>query len=158
MSTTSSTPTMSTPTKRASNRSSASSTKAESPIIEADDPTSIISIDDHVTFEGVDGTFVKPMKVAEVAAVRPQMVYNYINSDLIASVRLDKDTGEPSETGGKLFVRLEDAEAWIAKYRENKVRRAEAKAARELAALAEATSEPTADDNTSETEALNDEG
>jgi predicted transcriptional regulator len=53
-----------------------------------------------------------PIQVAEMAGVRPQMVYNYISGGRIEAFRND---------AGKLRITVENAEAWIEKYQTNKV-------------------------------------
>lgn len=77
-------------------------------------------------FEGRD--YVRPMQVAKVAEVRPQMVYNYINLGYIAATRNEDD---------KLIVPLDAAATFVHGYKERKA----ARAAKKLAALSESESE-----------------
>jgi hypothetical protein len=59
-------------------------------------------------------TSYSPIEVAQLAEVRPQMVYNYIKDERIPAFRNES---------GKLRVSVEDAEAWVEKYSANKVAR-----------------------------------
>jgi len=79
-------------------------------------------------------TTLSPIQVAQLAGVRPQMVYNYIKAGYIEATR--------DEESGKLRVDIEVANAWVEKYHTNKAVREEKRQAKLEAELAgEPTSE-----------------
>lgn len=67
-----------------------------------------------------------PIEVADLAGVRPQMVYNYLAAGRIPHFVNDS---------GKKRIKASDANTWIEEYRDNKVKREQRREAQRAAEL-----------------------